>query len=339
MKLNSFIKNEYILHLIFWFGFYCFFVFSRTESTGLTVMLLWTSSVLVGIYIPPVYLNIYVLSHILPKKQYLRYLFFFGITVVIGGIILQDVFFNIFDISRHRAYWILYLSFMLLFTSGIKFGYNSLKQHLNIEKIKARQFETELDLLKSQINPHFFFNTLNNIFYLANEENAERTADGISTLSHLMRYMVYENNDQTISLKKEIEQINRYIRLQKLKFSPDDKIDIQFNIDGEFSDFKIPPMIFFPFIENAFKHGISMDRPSEIIISINLLNKNLTFSVKNRYFDKLKEEIGIGGIGLVNVRKRLDLIFGEQYHLGIEKKDGYHSVNLVLDMICFKGDL
>ncbi|MCP4159364.1 MAG: hypothetical protein GY760_04780 [Deltaproteobacteria bacterium] len=252
---------------------------------------------------------------------------------------MQDVFFNIFDISRHRAYWILYLSFMLLFTSGIKFGYNSLKQHLNIEKIKARQFETELDLLKSQINPHFFFNTLNNIFYLANEENAERTADGISTLSHLMRYMVYENNDQTISLKKEIEQINRYIRLQKLKFSPDDKIDIQFNIDGEFSDFKIPPMIFFPFIENAFKHGISMDRPSEIIISINLLNKNLTFSVKNRYFDKLKEEIGIGGIGLVNVRKRLDLIFGEQYHLGIEKKDGYHSVNLVLDMICFKGDL
>lgn len=327
MSYKSLIHIEWVRHTIFWCAF-LFFLFSTIMSTEPIKTSAIISFTLVGCYLPLVYLNIYVLHRILSEKKYLLYTLFFIVVAVTGGLLLHQLFSAVFEDTRNPVSWILYLTFILLFTSGFKFGYDGFIQYVTIQKMKTKQFEVELNLLKSQINPHFFFNTLNNIHFLAKEENAEKTASCISTLAGIMRYIVYDNNGREISLKKEVEQINRYIELQKLKFSKEDNVLIDFKVHGDTANIGIPSMILIPFIENAFKHGIRLSRPSSIGISLAVLEEEVHFSVKNTFHGKNSDDERQEGVGLNNVKKRLELIFSENYHLDIQIKEGYYIVNL-----------
>lgn len=197
---------------------------------------------------------------------------------------------------------------------------------LDIEQEKLR---AELSALKHQIHPHFLFNILNGLYGLAFKNNDEPTAEGIAKLSQMMRYMLYESNDPQVPMVKEIEYIENYIDLQKIRINA--ATQIHFSVQGNPNGVFISPMIMIPFIENAFKHGISTVKPSDIHISIALEGKRMEFTVVNPIHQvAMPAEIEPGGIGLQNVKKRLDLLYTDAYTLEAGAHEGIYRVKLTV---------
>jgi LytS/YehU family sensor histidine kinase len=181
-----------------------------------------------------------------------------------------------------------------------------------------------------QVNPHFLFNALNNIYSLAIIEDSKRTGGSILKLSELMRYMLYEKEDKEgkVSLDKEIRYINSYIDLIKLRHLDD--IHINFSIEGDINGKLIAPLLMFPLIENAFKHGVLTEKEKPVNIDLKITDQQMKFSISN--FNNSYQKDDVGGIGLQNVKKRLDLIYGEKYKLDINKTEDRFNVNLLLPL-------
>lgn len=202
-----------------------------------------------------------------------------------------------------------------------------IKQILKEEKLKS-----ELQFLKSQINPHFLFNTLNNLFGIARKIDAMPVADGIAKLSHLMRYMLYDSEVDFVTLEKEVNYLNNYIDLQKLRIESVKNIHLSIKLNNYNPELKIAPLILIPFVENAFKHGISIKEKSEIEIELKT-NKNIVeFRVSNT-INKLRKnrDEENSGFGLKNVQKRLDLLYPERYSLNIKEDTDNYSVSLSIN--------
>ncbi|MBN2487158.1 MAG: histidine kinase [Bacteroidales bacterium] len=204
--------------------------------------------------------------------------------------------------------------------------YENEKKHKELEK---EMLNSELAFLKNQVSPHFFFNTLNNIYSLV-EINTKDARKAILQLSKLMRYMLYESEQGNTRLSTEIEFMRNYIELMKLRLT--EKVSLLVNFPDQFDDINIPPLLFIPFIENAFKHGISYRDNSFIMIDIVANSNNITFICKNSLGiskDVVKEN---SGIGLENVKKRLALLFPEKYKLSIKQDETTFSVFLKIDL-------
>ncbi|MFV8464368.1 sensor histidine kinase [Flavobacterium sp. LB1P62] len=182
------------------------------------------------------------------------------------------------------------------------------RQNLEKEKVTS-----ELSFLKSQINPHFFFNILNSIYALAGTEN-QPAREAIYTLSHMMRYVLYDTKNNLTTLTKEIGFVEDYLKLMELRIT--DKVQVIFEKPKSIKEVEVAPMLFLPFIENAYKHGISGIYPSYIYIGIEQSEKFIQIEVRNSIFENQtlsKEESN--GIGLINTRRRLDLIYPGKYEL------------------------
>ena len=201
-----------------------------------------------------------------------------------------------------------------------------LRQELEQEKTTS-----ELSFLKAQINPHFFFNTLNNIYALT-VVDVEASREAIHKLSRMMRYLLYETQQDITLLSKEIGFIKDYIELMKLRLT--DRVTLQFNYPENLKDEQIAPMLFLPFVENAFKHGISSTEPSNITILIEQDDNQLSINVRNTIFDDPQVQMeGDSGIGLNNTRRRLDLIYPYHHTLSIERTaDNQYNVKLTLNL-------
>ena len=182
-------------------------------------------------------------------------------------------------------------------------------------------------ILKGQINPHFLFNTLNNIYSLALKKS-ELTADAVVKLSEMLDYLLYECNAQMVDVKKEIKLIQNYIYLQKIRYGG--RLDIQFKAEN-INDQKIPPMIILPFIENSFKHGAG-NQSNKVWIKIHMGVENncMEFNIVNSksHQKKAARKHAPGGIGLENVKKRLGLLYQNEYSLVIEDLSDTFSVKL-----------
>lgn len=194
--------------------------------------------------------------------------------------------------------------------------------------------QADLSFLRSQINPHFLFNTLNSLYGTALQENAERTSEGIQKLGDMMRFMLYENNQDHIALAREINYLKNYIDLQKLRIAHSPQISIETRIDEPFNQLKIAPMLLIPFVENGFKHGISLNEPSFIKINLEIPDNRLFFSVTNtvhpvRVRDTEKNN---GGIGLENVKQRLEMLYHNKYQLVIRENEKEFFVHLTLTL-------
>jgi LytS/YehU family sensor histidine kinase len=196
------------------------------------------------------------------------------------------------------------------------------RRHLENEKLIA-----ELAFLKSQINPHFLFNSLNNIYSLSYQKS-EKTPEAILKLAEIMRYMLYESNVDKVALLDEIRYLENYIELQKLRFK--DSIYIKFEIIGDPQGLKITPLILISFVENAFKHGIATDIEVPISITLKFSEEKLFFEVVNKK-SELNKDI-TGGIGLPNVKRRLDLLYKNQYRLNIDDKSDIYRCELNLNL-------
>jgi len=224
-----------------------------------------------------------------------------------------------------------FLSVLLILSTGTLLRMSTAWRHAEKQRevLEKEKLNAELKFLKSQVNPHFLFNTLNSIYSLA-RKNAVGTQDAILKLSQLMRYMIYESNNGKVPLEKEISYIENYIDLQRLRISS--SITINYAVLGTSEGYLIEPMLLIPFIENAFKHGISYTNDCKIDISIKITEGVLHLSVVNFRYKKPSRDKE-GGVGLENVRNRLHLLYpDDKSSLVINQQDNYHIVNLSINL-------
>ena len=191
---------------------------------------------------------------------------------------------------------------------------------------EAEKAHAELSFLKAQINPHFLFNTLNNIYSLAVTKD-DKSADAIMKLSNIMRYITDDANEMMVPLQSEIDCINNYISLQKMRFGQN--CMIQFSVPGSLENKRIPPLTLITFVENAFKHGISNHEQTNIIIKILAVNTYIHFFEQNTVFAK-PANMERTGIGIENTKKRLQALYPDKHLLKIEKNDKLYIVELIL---------
>ncbi|WP_345247461.1 sensor histidine kinase [Nibrella saemangeumensis] len=196
------------------------------------------------------------------------------------------------------------------------------------------QSEANVDFLRSQINPHFLFNALNTIYGTALQENAERTSEAVEKLADMMRFMLHENMQHKIPLTREIEYLTNYISLQKLRTDPNLTIHVQIDAGSSANTVQIAPMLLIPFVENAFKHGISLREPSHIMVSLDVKDGTLNFDVHNsRHVKPVNDpEKDKSGIGLSNVKQRLELLYPNRHELLIRETGNAFFIHLTIQL-------
>ena len=202
------------------------------------------------------------------------------------------------------------------------------KSWYTLQQVEKEKLSIELDSLKTQVNPHFLFNSLNSIYSLALAKS-EQTADSVLELSNLLRYMLYEVGEDKVPLEKEVEMIENYIELQKLRADASTKV--QFSVSGKIEAYKVAPLLFFPLIENAFKHGVKGVSEEGFIHIEMKLDKGLYFEISNNkgVVDDM-EQGKYGGIGLENVKRRLELIYTNAHSFEIEETADLFTAKLTL---------
>jgi sensor histidine kinase YesM len=220
---------------------------------------------------------------------------------------------------------------------SLALGYGFTKNWIKIQhvqkKLKAEKLSAELNFLKAQVNPHFLFNVLNMAFSSATQNGDEQTADIIEKLAGLLRYMLYESNEDKVTIAKEVAYIESFMELQKMRLSANIPLTVNYEVTGNYQRSKIAPLILIPFIENAFKHGVKLNEKSEIDISLKINESNLDLKVKNGINRKQNEmQKKNSGIGLQNVKKRLELIYPNAHQLSILNTKDEFSVELHLQL-------
>lgn len=313
--------------------------------------LFWVRQVIFfGLMVGTFYLNANLLvGRLLLNNQTSRYVLALTAVVVFIMVVLWcvEMGFNL-PVLVHRAFhpdgkgqprlygWVQPALFTILLVLGISTSLALLQKwqtdvnlRLALEQAKTA---SELSFLKAQINPHFFFNTLNNIYALTLLD-AELAREALHQLSRMMRYVLYETQSGTTLLSKELSFLNDYIQLMQLRLT--DKVTVMLRSPEPLHDQPIAPMLLLPFVENAFKHGVSARHPSRISIAIEQHQHQLLLDVTNTVFVEKTPSLEAGnGIGLTNTRRRLDLLYPGQYVLEIDEytPDGEYHVHLTLDL-------
>lgn len=287
--------------------------------------------------IAAIIINYYLLPKFLYKNKYLAFVIYVSVIVAVIIFIEEAILEKIFyPDTRGRKFLGVFYNLLstlptLTVLVGFKFAWDAIMKQREVTALKNSVKESELQFLKSQINPHFLFNNLNNLYAHAVEGSA-KTPEIILELSAVLRYMLYECKAKYVPLPKEIEQLNNYINLNSLQLEDRSKID--FKVENKSSGHYIAPLILMVFVENAFKHcSSSQTKDIEIEIALNVSDKGiLNFKCKNTYLAQSNTESLDGGIGLDNVRKRLKLIYPKSHRLDINTENGYYIVDLTMDL-------
>lgn len=213
---------------------------------------------------------------------------------------------------------------------GVKLYFKTQEDREQRERLEKQDLERQLEYLRYQVNPHFFMNTLNNIHALV-DINPERAKTTIVELSKMMRYILYEGDKKYIPVQREALFLNNYIELMRLRYSS--RVSINLDIPEMMPDVMLPPLLLIIFVENAFKHGVSYAAPSFIDIKVTVTQEMLQFKCRNsRQEQKPDEKKKKGGVGLANARRRLDLLFPNQYNLEIKENDKEYDVQLEIPL-------
>ena len=339
-------KGEVIIHLIFWLIPLSVSVAGLFNSTVRTSTYYWISYVGFGaINISLFYINYLILipEFLKKRKSYGIYLLcFFGLLIlsiaikaIFAALNYDDVLVEITPkkVKQEMSLQLYVIGsafisgFFLISSALIFFTANWFVAEKTRRETEIESREMELQFLKSQLNPHFLFNSLNNIYSLAYQKS-DKTADAILRLSEIMRYMIYESNTPTVSLSKEVDYLKSYIELQKIRFK--DGAFIEMSISGEIDDQLVVPLMLISFVENAFKHGIANDPKNPIKITIIANQKILHFGVINKKGKQNKD--AQGGVGLKNLERRLQLVYPERYKLNVVNSEGYYATELMIDI-------
>ncbi len=223
---------------------------------------------------------------------------------------------------------------LIVLTMGVFYGLarERSSQISRQEKLELMNLEAEVKYLRSQLNPHFLFNTLNNIYAITQRNDDEEGSEALLRLSGLMRYMLYDSAVESIAMHQEVEHLQNFIDLMMLKYRKDKPPEIEFHIDGEMTNYRLAPLILLPFVENAFKHGL--DNNGKGFIRIKLLARDLTiaFSVINSHFPDRAANQDQNGIGLENVKRRLEFLYPQKHSLDMDVNEAEYSVHLRIEL-------
>ena len=341
---TGWISNRLLRNVLFWILLGYTVVSNMTTltneivTTKQKIVLFFMYFVLYG---PIVYFNnLFLLPRFFAKGDYFKYFTLAAISILAytfyaGGVIDYYSSLTPSDLPsptiEDLSYFVgvIRVSFWVATFSMIKLGTDHLVNKSNLEILEREKARSELDSLKNQINPHFLFNGLNTIYGLS-IANDLRTSDSIMKLSEIMRYVLYECNDDYVSLERN-DYINNYINFGKLRRKRVDQIE--FNIDGDISNKKIVPHILIPFIENAFKHGLDANIIDPWIkLNMQIVGHTLLFSCANSKSNRKEVSKKDSGIGLFNVKRRLELLCPDGHYISIDDKEDVYSVDLKLDL-------
>jgi sensor histidine kinase YesM len=317
-------KSRITYHLAFW-GLYNLLFSLQNPNAELQDYISWFIVLLVSGIV--VYLNLYLLfPKYFFKKKYFIYSFFLVLTIGLGAFTLRLLFPSgnaIISLPFFQHFTDQF--FLVVITSSLKFFREySRKQELLI-KSENEQLKTELSLLKSQVNPHFLFNTLNNLYGLITQNQNGQAAEITLKLSDLMRYILESSKTDKVSLNKEIKFLEDYLVLEKIRLPAN--VDIRFDVYGLEKDIFVAPLLFIPLVENAFKHGLqSISENNFAHFTLSVQGNDLFFEAKNSIGKNLQKVKS--GTGLENLRKRLKLMYPEKHLLELELNQGIFKVIL-----------
>ncbi|MDB5229788.1 MAG: hypothetical protein JWN76_593 [Chitinophagaceae bacterium] len=280
------------------------------------------------------YFNAYVLipGYLNKRKarQYSVYTLLSFVAVVVGIYDLRTLAFGGHMTLRFPINSFFTALTVLALSSAYRFLIDRTEAERKLRERENETLKTELSFLRSQISPHFMFNVLNNIVALSRSQN-HLVEGALIRLSNLMRYMLYESDEKKVLLENEVDYLKNYIELQQMRFGND--VQINFNCEGETSEYYIEPMLLIPFVENAFKHGIGIIENPEINIDLSVENNRLTFVVSNNYNDTdNNSKDNNSGIGLTNVSRRLNLLYPDCHVLNITKDNDRYTVHLSIEL-------
>ncbi|MCK9422183.1 MAG: histidine kinase [Bacteroidales bacterium] len=325
------------IHILVWLAFFMIPLLFFESAAGRERFMImgWFIQLLMLFYF---YYNFsYLIPRFLLQKRIGLYVFllFLGLIVVsilnilfvlgTSGIIERHHPFNLWRTATFPVYPAI-MAFAL--SSAVRIIMEYFQNERQKKEMESEKLAAELAFLKSQVNPHFLFNILNNICSLARKKS-DSTENAIIKLSQIMRYMLQDSKDETVGLEKEVEYLQNYIELQRLRISG--KVKIIFTVEGQPEHFSVAPLLLIPFVENAFKHGVSYQDEAEIIINLSALGNTLVFTVENKIFGNREEFSDQGsGIGLKNVIRRLDLLYPGKHELTILDKNNCYKIDLVI---------
>ncbi len=292
-------------------------------------------------YAALVYFNIYYLiPNYLTKKRFFTYAILLIVAAIIITPLQVTIDYLLFtnrpqlqrDLLADQGFFFLF-SFLIAGASTIvKIIADWARQLREKQTLERQTIQTELRFLKTQINPHFLFNTLNNLYALTLKKS-DQAPEIVLRLSEMMRYMLYECNEKKVLLSKEVNYIENYLELERLRQGK--SVRINFKVEGEPGDRKIAPLMFMPFLENSFKHGLgSQIAQGYVDILLRVENGSVDFQIENSKADAppRQDHRRSGGIGLVNVHRRLNLLYPDQYQLNIQDTPKYYRVHLNLEL-------
>ncbi len=338
---RTFRTIQHVLFLLL--AFFILLTVFKFNSPPAAVDYIYTTLFLITV-LPVVYLHLYWLLPKLRSKALLVFYFIPLVLITAGSIWINiqlfdrwsaNLFPNFYFISYY-TWWeitLFFITFLVLTTllklSKSWFLVNRLQREL-LEKEKQRVQE-ELKALKAQVNPHFFFNTLNSIYSMSLDKD-ERLPATVLQLSELMRYFLYQSNEELVPLTKEIEVLKDYIALQRIR--SDEKLDIKTVIEGDTEQQKIAPLLLIPFLENSFKHGVKGEVGATFInLKISLNGNSLSFLLENnKGAVDVVEKNDHKGLGLGNVKRRLELLYPRRHHLTIQDQGKDFIVNLQMQL-------
>jgi two-component system, LytTR family, sensor histidine kinase AlgZ len=337
-----------LVHLLFWVVYATFFIYQisiprRGEEEPDWERIFRDGAFQVISMTLISYINYFIfLPRFLKHQNFGRYLLEFAVIFTIFMTISLHAKRFIIDGYTHQEKWVYSERFMVqhiwsslvivLFVGMLKFAEDWFELEAKKREIENEKLISELRFLKAQINPHFLFNTLNNLYYLA-FTNSPNTTEVIDKLSQMMRYMMYDTNNPRVLLSKEIDYMKNYISLERLRLSSE--IPIKFDVMGKTDTVFIAPLIFITFLENAFKHGVSNSAADAWVnVSIQLDGKACIYTVENSKMSETGKTVTEkSGIGLQNVKRRLDLSYPDNYELNVEETENRYAVELKLNLI------
>ena len=341
------------LHLLLWVGVWLFYSYFFSYGSNNEDFVFWFSTSLLPVTAAITYFISYLLipKYLIPKKYvqfslYLLYTVVCSIYLILIITFVNLIFLSDFSIRKmplltRNVVFVLILVYlvvcMVCFVQLLRYNHKTSNRNKELEnkllegKLLLKQ--KELHYLKQQIHPHFLFNTLNNLYALTLKKS-DLAPEIVLKLSEMMRYMLYECNERRVPLSKEVNYLKNYLELEKLRQGKNIKTNLI--VQGEIGSQMIAPLMFIPFVENSFKHGIS-DSISEGYVNIEILisDQDLQINIVNSKITRLSppNKIKSGGIGLVNIRRRLNLIYPEEYILDIQDSPNEYRVELGLTLV------
>ncbi len=336
------------IHTLFWIFAWFFFFFYYKRYSEVNIFTLTASIINLIAAIATVYtFNYYLIPYFLLKNKlgkfialaFVAIVMFFYIQLLLTLFLLVKLLntgSRLFPEMIDAMMLFFNMFFVVFVAIAIKFYKRWNEKDFREQQVQKDKVEAELQMLKTQINPHFLFNTLNNIYVLAMRKS-EQTANVVLKLSDILDYILYRIDAPWIDIRNEIRIIENYIELERIRFT--ERVNLNFTFNFITKNIQIPPMLIIPFVENAFKHGVAKSiEKSWINITIEEIDHMLHIAVSNsKSPNTIKSEAG--GIGLLNVKKRLNLLFSDSYVLDISEKNSRFDVNLSIPIIkCTAND-